>query len=427
MNGGSREGALRRLDRILLDESAAVEDFLGYHRNQVRCPVYTSVDVRRNRTKAAVVDANAFPAGFNNLASRSHAEASEAIHEYMAKMYPGAATVLLLGENHTRNKWYFQNLLTLGGLFEAAGFTVSYGTLNQDLWPQAEVETALGDRLVLHAAVREGDALLCDGAVQDVIILNNDLASGAPDVLDGLSQPITPPPTMGWHRRSKSEHFRIVAELAQQLGDYVGFDPWSISAEFERVDDVDFKARKNLDAVAAAVDRVVARVQAKFTEYGIEDAPRVFIKADSGTYGMGIMTAASGEELISLNSKGREKMARGKEGVQTSSVIVQEGVPTEIRQGDAGAAEPVMYMVCGRVVGGFYRVHDAKGPDDNLNSPGSRFEPFLTHGQPAADDEAQLDPVTAHVYQILGEIASIATGYELLHADAPGQPLPRYP
>lgn len=422
------EGALRRLDRILIDESAAVEDLLAYHRNQVRCPVYTSVDVRRNRCKAAVVDANAFPAGFNNLAHRSHEQAAKAIAGYMEKMFPGSKTLLLLGENHTRNKWYFQNLLTLGGLFQQAGFHVTFGTLNEELWPTTDVETALGDTLTLHAAVREGDALLAEGMVHDVIVLNNDLSGGAPDVLDGLDQPITPPPSMGWHRRSKSEHFRIVNELARQLGEYVGFDPWSISAEFERVDGVDFKGRINLDLVAEAVDRVVAKVQAKFDAFGITDAPRVFVKADSGTYGMGIMTAASGAEILAINSKGREKMARGKEGVSTTSVIVQEGVPTEMRHGDAGAAEPVLYMVCGQVVGGFYRVHDGKGPEDNLNSPGSRFEPFLTQadGEPEAD-EAQLDPVTAHVYQVLGEIASIATGYELRFADDVGAALPSYP
>ncbi len=422
------EGALRRLDRVLIDEAAAVEDFLAYHRNQVRCPVYTSVDVRRNRAKAAVVDANAYPAGFNNLAGRSHAQAAEAIGSYMAKMYPGAESVLVLAENHTRNKWYFQNLRTLGGLFAQAGFEVTYGTLNEELWPQTDVETALGDTLPLHAAVREGDALLCDGDVQDVVILNNDLSTGAPDALDGLAQPITPPPSMGWHRRRKSEHFRIVNELARQLGEYVGFDPWSITAGFERVDGVDFKAREGLGDVAAAVDRIVAATRAKYDEYGIKGEPRVFVKADSGTYGMGIMTAGCGEDILSINSKGREKMARGKEGSRTTSVIVQEGVPTEIRSGDAGAAEPVLYMVCGQVVGGFYRVHEGKGPEENLNSPGSRFEPFLTHHvEDAAEDEARLDAVTAHVYQILGEIASIATGYELRFADDFGAELPSYP
>lgn len=422
------EGPLRRLDRILLDEAAAVEDTLSYHRNQVRCPVYTSVDVRRNRTKAAVVDANAFPAGFNNLAMRSRAEASEAIQNYMGKTYGDVDSVLVLGENHTRNKWYFQNLKTLGDLFADAGLKVTLGTLNAELAPHAEVETALGDRITVHHATREGGALVAGGTTQDVVILNNDLSSGTPDALDGLDQPITPPPIMGWHRRSKSEHFRIVAELAEQLGDDIGFDPWLITASFDCVDDVDFKGRQNLDVVAKRIDDVLAKVQAKYDEYDVEAEPTVFVKADAGTYGMGVMTATSGESFLQLNSKARDKMDKGKERQKTSRVIIQEGVPTEIRHGDAGAAEPVLYMVCGNVVGGFYRVHETKGPEENLNAPGSKFVPFLTHGDgPPGDDEAALDPVTTHVYEILGEVASIATGYELKLAADPAASIPKYP
>jgi glutamate--cysteine ligase len=422
------EGALRRLDRILIDEAAAVEDTLGYHRNQVRCPVYTSVDVRRNRCKAAVVDANAYPAGFNNLAKRSHAQAAQTIQNYMGKMYPGSESVLLLGESHTRNSWYFQNLKALGGMFEAAGLSVTMGTMAEELGQRADVETALGDTITLHQVVRDGDQLTVDGKAPDVVILNNDLSTGTPELLHGVSQPITPPPIMGWHHRSKSEHFRIVRELAESLGDDVGFDPWLITAEFESVDDVDFKSRQNLDGVAKSIDQVIARVQTKYDEYDIDSHPAVFVKADSGTYGMGITTATSGEEFLHLNSKARDKMHRGKERQTTSRVIVQEGVPTEITHGDAGAAEPVLYMVCGKVIGGFYRVHDSKGITENLNSPGSRFVPFLTQsdGVPGPD-ETQLDPITSHVYQVLGEIASIATGYELKFSDSPGSALPQYP
>jgi glutamate--cysteine ligase len=181
--------------------------------------------------------------------------------------------------------------------------------------------------------------------------------------------------------------------------------------------------------VAAAVDRVLDTMRAKFAEYGIKRTPTVFVKADAGTYGMGITTATSGEEFLRLNSRGREKMATGKEGVKTTSVIVQEGVTTDVTL-DGSTAEPVMYMVCGRVVGGFLRVHGGRGDQDNLNAPGSRFQPlaFTTQitGAPGPD-EVVLDPIDAHVYQVIGEVASIATGYEGRLAGTPGAALPAYP
>jgi glutamate--cysteine ligase len=412
------------LHETLAQQAERVEDFLAYHRNQVHCPVYTSVDIRRNRHKLAVVDANAFPAGFNNLAARSHAQASEAIRGYMGRMYPDAKELLLLGESHSRNKWYFQNLLQLRDLFTGAGYDVTVGTLNQELFPQTDVETALGDTLTVHGVMRDGDTLIADDIVHDVVILNNDLSAGSPEILDGIDQPVTPPPSMGWHRRSKSEHFRIVNEMARQLGEYVGFDSWLMTAEYEKVE-VDFKSRNGFQEVADAVDRVIAATLAKYQQYGIDRAPSVFVKADAGTYGMGITTATSGAQFMALNSKARDKMNKGKEGVKTSNVIVQEGVPTSIKTGES-TAEPVMYMVCGAVVGGFYRAHTGKGDNDNLNSPGSHFEPFAlsTQSEPG-EDEAVLDEATRHLYQVIGEIASIATGYEAKLAV--GEALPSYP
>lgn len=449
---------LRHLDAILVSEADRIEDFLAYHRSRVLCPVATSVDIRRNACKAAVVDTNAFPAGFNNLARRSRDEAVAAIARYVGRVYPAARSVALVAESHTRNPAYYESLVALQRIFEQAGFPTRLGTLRTDLAgaggggdTPATVPTLTG-HATLHALRRSGDALLAGGTVPDLVVLNNDLSTDPPELFEGLRQPVTPPPALGWHRRRKSDHFAILNELTAQLGRHVGFDPWSVSAVFERVDGVDFKERAGLDRIAAAVDRVVAAVAAKYDEYGIGRAPHAFVKADAGTYGMGVMSVASGEELLRLNARGRERMDRGKGRAKTSSVIVQEGVPSDLRvgtsaslgRGDAGApgvggtggassaggavAEPVVYMVCGRVVGGFHRVHAGRSDTQSLNVPGSTFEPmaFLTHGAPGPD-EAPLDSVSAHVYQVLGEVASIATGYEILRLTRPDEPLPTYP
>ncbi|MEA3142875.1 MAG: glutamate--cysteine ligase [Thermoplasmata archaeon] len=404
---------LSALDDILVRRADHVETFLAFHRDHVRCPIYTSVDVRRNAHKAAVVDANAFPAGFNNLAPRSRHVAADVARGYLARVAPGARKVLVVAESHTRNTGYFGHLAVLKGILEEAGYAVTLGTLSRDVEDGQEMATPLGGTVRLHRIERQGDRLSAGGQVADLIVLNNDLSEGVPPELAGIAQPITPPPAMGWHRRRKSEHFAIVAELAAQLGAKVGFDPWLLTADFERVDDLDFKAKGNLDAAAQAIDRVIGRVQAKYDEHGIRRAPSVFVKADAGTYGMAITTAASGADFLAgLNSRGREQMDRGKGRVKTTSVIVQEGVPTDLRT-EATVAEPVIYMVCSRTVGGFYRAHAAKGDADNLNSPGSRFVPLVFPGQgEPGPGEVELDPCSAHVYAVLGEIASIATGYE---------------
>ena len=79
------------------------------------------------------------------------------------------------------------------------------------------------------------------------------------------------------------------------------------------------------------------------------------VKADNGTYGMGIMTVRDVKDLEQLNRKTRNKMDVIKDGQQVSEVIIQEGVITH-EQINAAVAEPVVYMMDRYVVGGFYRV-----------------------------------------------------------------------
>ncbi|HEX2065549.1 MAG TPA: glutamate--cysteine ligase [Candidatus Thermoplasmatota archaeon] len=418
---------LGALDEILVRRADDVEGFLAFHRDRVRCPIYTSVDIRRNASKAAVVDANAFPAGFSNLAPRSRQAAAKVARGYLGRTAPGTRSILVVAESHTRNAGYFGHLAVLKGILEEAGYAVVLGTLSPDVADGQEMPTAQGGTVRLHRIRREGDRLAAGGQAADLVVLNNDLSGGVPPELEGLGLPVTPPVAMGWHRRRKSEHFAIAAELAAQLGRKVGFDPWLLTAEFERVDGLDFKARGNLERAAHAIDRVVARVQAKYDEHGIRRPPGVFVKADAGTYGMAITTASSGEGfLATLDARGREQMDRGKGRVKTTSVLVQEAIPTDVRAEPGVVAEPVIYLVCSRAVGGFYRAHDAKEDGDNLNAPGSRFVPLVFPRQgPPGPGEVELDPCSAHVYAVLGELASLATGYEAQAAGTnAARPLP---
>ena len=114
------------------------------------------------------------------------------------------------------------------------------------------------------------------------------------------------------------------------------------------------------------------KIRAKYAEYGVKQDPFVIVKADAGTYGMGIMTVKDASEVRDLNRKQRNKMAVVKEGLQVHDVLMQEGVYTFENINDA-VAEPVVYMIDHFVVGGFYRVHTGRGVDENLNAPGMQL------------------------------------------------------
>jgi glutamate--cysteine ligase len=162
--------------------------------------------------------------------------------------------------------------------------------------------------------------------------------------------------------------------VAKRFGKMLGIDPWLINPMFSQCGEVDFAEDKGMDALQP-VDALLTKVRRKYKEYGINEKPFVVVKADNGTYGMGIMTVRDAKELDALNRKTKNKMAVIKDGQPVSDVIIQEGVLTQERVHDA-VAEPVVYMMDRYVVGGFYRMHAERGVDENLNAPGASFVPL---------------------------------------------------
>ena len=139
------------------------------------------------------------------------------------------------------------------------------------------------------------------------------------------------------------------------------------------------------------------------------------VKADTGTYGMGIMMVSDAEELRSLNRKQRTKMASSKGGGTVGQVIIQEGVYTFETWGEA-VTEPVVYMMDHFVVGGFYRVHTGRGHSENLNAPGMHFEPLAFVDSCMTPDQAQepnAEPNRFYTYGVIARLALLAAAREL--------------
>ena len=152
-------------------------------------------------------------------------------------------------------------------------------------------------------------------------------------------------------------------------------------------------------------------------EHEVKCKPFVFIKADAGTYGMGVMTVKSPDEIVGLNRRQRTQMAKTKEGMKVTKVIIQEGVYTHETWGEqALVAEPVVYLISHNVVGGFYRVHSTRRADENLNAPGMHFEP-LAFDECCISPDKRMAP-DAHsnrfyAYGVIGRLAMLAASREM--------------
>jgi glutamate--cysteine ligase len=208
--------------------------------------------------------------------------------------------------------------------------------------------------------------------------------------------------------------------VSKRFGKLLGIDPWLINPMFNKCGEVDFASGTGMDCLTTNVDALLTKVRRKYKEYGINEKPFVIVKADNGTYGMGIMTVRDAKELDELNRRTRNKMSVVKDGQEVTEVIIQEGVPTYERMNDA-VAEPVVYMIDRYVVGGFYRVHAERGIDENLNAPGSSFVPLAfaesTHLPKPGVKPGASAPNRFYMYGVIGRLAMLAASYELEATD----------
>jgi glutamate--cysteine ligase len=374
-------------------------------------PFYSSVDVRHAGYKLAPVDTNLFPAGFNQLSMAARSRAAARIKKRLAR-YNEVSRVLVIPENHTRNTGYIDNLTALLAILREAGCEVELGSLTATDTP-IEVVNSAGETLREMPLARMGSLLKTGtGFCPQLILLNNDLTSGLPDVLRGVSQPIVPRPSQGWHRRRKSIHFEAYDKLAHEFATAFAIDPWLMTTEFHKCGRVNFSERQGLECVAMGVEKVLHKIRAHYERYGIRSEPYVYVKSDSGTYGMGIMTVKSGEEMLEINKKIRNKMNVIKEGVQSTEVIIQEGVPT-VDVVENAPAEPMLYLVDGHAVGGAYRVNAERDAENNLNATGMRFVGMCDEAEPH-DGHAQraLPPCQFGALGLVAQLASIAASRE---------------
>lgn len=410
-------GPLLELEQRFLENSTAIERWLRGQWMEHTPPFYSSCDLRNSGFKLAPVDTNLFPGGFNNLNPAFLPLCVQAAMSAIEKICPEAKSILLIPENHTRNQFYLQNVARLATILRMTGLDVRIGSLLPEITAPTRVDLSNGEHLLLEPLIRTGNRLGVEGCNPCAILLNNDLSAGIPPLLQGLDeQYILPPVHAAWAVRRKSNHFAAYDQVANDFAKAIGIDPWRINPAFSVCSSINFHERQGEECLRANVDAVLEIVREKYREYGIDETPYVVVKADAGTYGMGVMTVKDASEVVSLNRKQRNKMSVGKEGLEVSEVLIQEGVHTFETVKDA-VAEPVIYMIDRYVVGGFYRVHTARGKDENLNAPGMQFEPLAfetcCHLPDFNCTNPDAPPNRFYAYGVVGRLACLAASIEL--------------
>jgi glutamate--cysteine ligase len=417
-------GPLLDLERRIIEASTSIERWFRLAWQEHTPPFYGSVDLRHAGFKLSPVDMNLFPGGFNNLSEDMLPLAIQAAMAAIEKYCPEARNLLLIPENHTRNGYYLMNVARLASVLRQTGLQVRLGTLLPEITAAQELALPDGSSLVLEPLVRTsqpGAARI--GLVNFdpcAVLLNNDLSSGIPEILRGLDQQVVLPPLhAGWATRLKSRHFAAFDQVVHDFAELLDIDPWLINPCFGLCSNVNFQERTGEQCMAEEVARLLERIRLKYRDYAIDEPPFVIVKADAGTYGMGVMSVSDPAQMLQLNRKQRNKMAVVKEGLLVSSVLLQEGVPT-IEQVDGASAEPVVYMIDRYVVGGFYRVHGSRSRQESLNAPGMHFVPlpFATSCiRPDGAEPPEAAPNRFYAYGVVSRLALLAASLELEQTD----------
>jgi len=393
---------LHDLTERLESNRQLISQWMIKKRSEVPIPIYGSVDIRDAGWKIAVVDANHFPAGFNNISAEDEPHLAALLKNHLNRKHNGCTWIHLYPEAHTRNQGYVENVATIKRLIEAGGFRCTVGS--PELSGHGSLDGITGP-LKLDEVVLDGEQLLIENEKPCLILLNNDLTEG---MVPGLgAHNVSPPPHMGWQRRRKSEHYQCLQQYVEEIAEILDIEPWHLMTDWFVSTDKCLEKETCRSLLAAEVDEFLAKIVDKYQRLGIDREPVAFIKNDQGTYGLGIMAVKSGSELLQLSNRKMKRLMYSKGGVDVENFLIQEGVPTEIKDESGSPVEPVVYLVDGQAASWFYRINHKKSDMENLNSPSAKFLPF--------DQVGEIYGEHAHGWHALvAELSMLAMGAESL-------------
>lgn len=404
---------INELNKKIQDYSAEIEDWFVKYKKQLELPIYSSFDIRNADYKAVVVDSNAFPSGFNNICDDSYPLAEDAIRSFIDARFPNTRKVGIISEL-TTNPYYYDNIATIKGLFEKSGFKVGIGSIDKP--ENKKISSFSKGDILIEQFSRKGNLIELGNFVPDIVVPNNDFSLTNTSMLHGIKQPVTPNYNLGWFKRKKHHHFRVKNVLLKEISKIIEVDRWLIGAFYEYTEEVNFKEKKNFNIVAEKIDSCIAQVKVKFEEYGIKEKPYVFVKGSASTYGMNAMPFYSGQEFLQINSRQRAKMYRSKGGKEVSEVLIQEGVVTKDIV-NSKVAEPVVYCIGDKPIGGFFRANEEKNERENLNAKGMTFASNLfcppAFRERKVFEGSNITQEKIKVYAFLARLGVIAIAQEL--------------
>lgn len=361
----------KHIHEQIIKNMSAVCQWFQLKTSQLAYPIYSSYDIRDSGYKITNVDANIYPAGFNNICPTDKESSIALFSNYITKHYGSTVRrILLVTEEHTNNPYYWESAWTIQNLLESAGYQVRLA-FAQKLEAPLSLETSTGRKVTVHSADHESP--IWNEFKPDIIVSNNDFSDPHEEWAKTMRLPINPPREMGWYQRKKSRYFKNYNQIVTEFSELAKIDPFLMRVETEEFSDFDINSESSRGQLADRVDAFLAKLKSEYVKRGIQQEPFVFVKNNAGTYGLAVVKVDKGSDVREWSYKSRKKMKAAKGGREVEEVVIQEGVPS-IVQSELASAEPVIYMIGCELAGGFLRTHSEKSATESLNSPGAIYK-----------------------------------------------------
>ncbi len=349
----------------------AIEKWFQTVTKDLAYPIYSSYDIRDSGYKVTNVDANIYPAGFNNICPTDKESAVDLFKKYISVHYKFLVKkILLITEEHTKNPYYLENVYTIADLMTQAGYEVRL-SFPKDLPEVLNLESITGHKLQFGSGFANSEWI--KSFAPDLVISNNDFSLALQDWGEQMLKPMNPPRELGWYQRKKSRYFKNYNHLVNEFAKVAGIDPFLMRVETEEFPNFDINSEESRNELADKVDQFLNELKIKYQQLNISQQPFCFVKNNAGTYGLGVVKVNSGAEVKEWTYNARKKMKAAKGGRDIESVIIQEGIPSIVTS-ENSSAEPVIYMIGCELAGGFLRTHADKSSTESLNSPGAVYK-----------------------------------------------------
>ena len=213
-------------------------------------PFYVSFDIRDSGYKIAPVDANLYPAGFNNICQIDKESCYEWAYQYISSYYGlKIHHIGLLVENHTSNFYYWDNVYWIKQLLSEAGYKVSV-LIPKEYKEKFTMKSSSGFQIEILPFCLESNGKISIDSELDLIISNNDFSADFDLEFQNLNIPINPPIAMGWNSRRKSSFFEKYNGLVEEFCDILDVESNFLKIKTEKFEHFDLEDRESVERLS---------------------------------------------------------------------------------------------------------------------------------------------------------------------------------